>query len=201
MSMLRRPLTQLELCEDDIQWMSDLLTKKEEAAKPAEKMETDEPMDQSEQPIGITRRNLRSADKTVPEAKDGTGTSSGSSTGSQSSRNAQTTTSVHTPVATSSLSLSTPVNATVSSSSDTYAAPPANRIGRLGRRPRASRAGDIEPPLLFNAYDTPQQPAGNDSGSPTPSDSPESPNAHLYATPSNPTSREGPSSNTRSQRH
>lgn len=90
----------------------------------------------------------------------------------------QTITSVQTPIAASSLSLSTPVNA-MPNTNDIHIAPPQ---GRPGRRPRGSRGvGDIAPPLLFNAYDTPQQQPGN-TASPVPSDSPESPNAHLYGT-------------------
>lgn len=84
----------------------------------------------------------------------------------------QTLTSARTPVAAPTLTLSTPVNP-VSSAEMLRVMPP-----RVGRRPRASRSGDNDSPLLFNAYDTPQQ--GINDESPTPSDSPESPNAHLY---------------------
>lgn len=191
--MLRRPLTQLELCEDDIQWLSDQLAKKDaplidEIKCEAMDVDEEEPMDQSVPPQGISRKSLRSSGR----KKNTPGTSSGHC--------ARTTaiTSARTPVATPSLSLSTPVNA-VSSSEMIPIQPPA-RLVRPPRRPRASRV-EIEPPL-FNAFDTPQQAAGGVNGSPAPSDSPESPNAHLYATPNNSAANTGgPSSNTRSQRH
>ncbi|CAL2029202.1 unnamed protein product [Caenorhabditis brenneri] len=194
MSMLRRPLTQLELCEDDIQWLSDQLAKQDaplinEIKCEAMDVDEEEPMDQSGPTQGISRKSLRSSGR----KKNTPGSSSGDC--------ARTTAmaSARTPVDTPSWSLSTPVNAI--SSSEIMPIQPAARLVRPARRPRASRVAEIEPPL-FNAFDTPQQPAGGVNGSPTPSDSPESPNAHLYATPSNPAANSGgPSSNTRSQRH
>uniref|UniRef100_A0A1I7T4H7 Anaphase-promoting complex subunit CDC26 n=1 Tax=Caenorhabditis tropicalis TaxID=1561998 RepID=A0A1I7T4H7_9PELO len=192
MSMLRRPLTQLELCEDDIQWLSDQLSKKDnscidEIKTEAMEVDEEEPMDQSEPKQGISRRSLRSSDK-KPDISGSAG---------QYPRTSMSST--RTPVATPSLSLSTPIN--MVSSSEMLVVPPPARLARQGRRTRASRVAEIAPPL-FNAYDTPQQPATGANGSPTPSDSPESPNAHLYATPNNAASSSGgPSSNTRSQRH
>ncbi|KAF1770619.1 hypothetical protein GCK72_002438 [Caenorhabditis remanei] len=199
MSMLRRPLTQLELCEDDITWLAEQLTKREVTPvdepieEDADEVE-DEPMDESEPPRGISRRNLRSADR---KNKDVPGTSG---VNSRSATRESAMASVRTPVAAPSLSLSTPVNA--GPSSTMHSLPPPARLPRPGRRPRATRVADNDLPLLFNAYDTPQQAAGGNNGSPTPSDSPESPNAHLYSTPSNQASSSGgPSSNTRSHRH
>ncbi|CAP31435.2 Protein CBR-CDC-26 [Caenorhabditis briggsae] len=186
MSMLRRPLTQLELCEDDIQWLSEQLAKKETGFEDEVKYEVmdvdeDEPMDQSE-PTG---------------KKDVPGTSG---EGAQFTDQGLSISSARTPVSGASVNLSTPVNP--SSSNEMMALPPPVRLARAGRRQRDSRVVNGDVPLMFNAYDTPQQPAGGSNGSPTPSDSPESPNAHLYSTPINPTSSSGgPSSNTRSQRH
>ncbi|ULU12202.1 hypothetical protein L5515_001577 [Caenorhabditis briggsae] len=199
MSMLRRPLTQLELCEDDIQWLSEQLAKKETGFEDEVKYEVmdvdeDEPMDQSEPTGGISKRNLRSADR---RKKDVPGTSG---EGAQFTDQGLSISSARTPVSGASVNLSTPVNP--SSSNEMMALPPPVRLARAGRRQRDSRVVNGDVPLMFNAYDTPQQPAGGSNGSPTPSDSPESPNAHLYSTPINPTSSSGgPSSNTRSQRH